>query len=192
MDRTAKTPVPSTTACATTRRAAVKIFLRDLKVGTRFMLMRNGQKYTLLGLGMYKNRWTYTVQRDCESYTSTLHHSCHVKPLERTMTITPKPSNWTPQYTELRDDNGVLKQRTVQHTPDGQIEILYPPQDQYASEQETEALIKPDTRTPYAQMLDQMLEIRGANDQGAEPYKILYRITVELLEAYYHGTEAQP
>lgn len=48
------------------------------------------------------------------------------------MTITPKPSNWTPQYTELRDDNGVLKQRTVQHTPDGPIEILYPPQDQYA------------------------------------------------------------
>jgi hypothetical protein len=96
----------------------------------------------------------------------------------------------------LRDDNGVLKQRTVQHTPNGPIEILYPPQDThqdpYASEQETEALIKPDTRTPYAQMLDQMLEIRGANDQGAEPYKILYRITVELLEAYYHGTEEQP
>lgn len=154
MDRTATTPVSSAAACATTRRTAVKIFLRDLKVGTRFMLMRNGQKYTLLGLGMYKNRWTYTVQRDCENYTSTLHHSCHVKPLEKTMTTTP--------------------------------------QDPYASEQETNELIKPDTRTPYEQMLDQMLEIRGANEQGAEPYKILYRITVELLEAYYHGTEEQP
>jgi hypothetical protein len=66
------------------------------------------------------------------------------------------------------------------------------PQDPYASEQETIELIKPDTRTPYAKMLDQMLEIRGANEQGAEPYKILYRITVELLEAYYHGTEEQP
>lgn len=65
-------------------------------------------------------------------------------------------------------------------------------QDPYANEKETQALLTPDTRTPYAQMLDQMLEIRGANEQGAEPYKILYIITVELLEAYYHGTEEQP
>lgn len=154
MDAQANKRTCATTTQTTARRATVTIFLRNLKVGTRFMLMRNGQKYTLLGLGMYKNRWTYTVQCDCEKHTSTLHHSCHVKPLERIM------ENTT--------------------------------QDPYANEKETQALLTPDTRTPYAQMLDQMLEIRGANEQGAEPYKILYRITVELLEAYYHGTEEQP
>jgi hypothetical protein len=34
-------------------------------------------------------------------------------------------SNWSPKYTELRDANGVLKQRTVQREEDGPIEILY-------------------------------------------------------------------
>ena len=60
--------------------------------------------------------------------------------------------------------------------------------DPYASEEESNAVIVPDTRTPYQKMLDQMLEINGANDQGAEPFPILYKIATDLLEALYHNT----
>jgi len=40
--------------------------------------------------------------------------------------------------------------------------------------------------------LDQMLEINGANDQGAEPFPILYKIATDLLEALYHNTPEKP
>lgn len=33
---------------------------------------------------------------------------------------------WTPKYVELRDPSGKLLQKTVQHTEDGPIELLYP------------------------------------------------------------------
>ena len=33
---------------------------------------------------------------------------------------------WSPKFVELRDENGKLLQKTVQHTEDGPIEILYP------------------------------------------------------------------
>jgi hypothetical protein len=52
----------------------------------------------------------------------------------------------------------------------------------YASEEETRALIVPDTRTTAEKKLDGMLDKRGAWEQGAEPYKVLYKIAIELLE----------
>jgi hypothetical protein len=60
--------------------------------------------------------------------------------------------------------------------------------DPYASEEESNAVITPDTRTPYQKMLDQMLDIHGANEQGAEPYPILYKIATNLLVALYRNT----
>jgi hypothetical protein len=64
--------------------------------------------------------------------------------------------------------------------------------DPYASEEETNALIQEDKRTPYQKMLDQMLQHLGADDQGAEPYPILYKIATDLLEALYHDTPEKP
>jgi hypothetical protein len=53
----------------------------------------------------------------------------------------------------------------------------------WASEEETSALIVPDTRTPAEKKLDAMLDKRGAWEMGAEPYKVLYKIAIELLES---------
>jgi hypothetical protein len=64
--------------------------------------------------------------------------------------------------------------------------------DPYATEAESAALIQKDTRTPYMKMLDQMMDVRGANEQGADVPKILYQIAVDLLAAMYHDTEEQP
>lgn len=33
---------------------------------------------------------------------------------------------WSPKYVELRDPSGKLLQKTVQHTEDGPIELLFP------------------------------------------------------------------
>lgn len=55
-------------------------------------------------------------------------------------------------------------------------------QSPWASEEETRALIVPDTRTPAQKKLDSMLDKRGAWEQGAEPYLMLYQIAIELLE----------
>ena len=52
---------------------------------------------------------------------------------------------------------------------------------QYATEAETDALIVKDTRTDDMRLLDSLLDERGANEQGAESYPILYQITLELL-----------
>ncbi|MEN9670990.1 MAG: hypothetical protein RL018_1267 [Pseudomonadota bacterium] len=52
---------------------------------------------------------------------------------------------------------------------------------QYATEAETNALIIKDTRTDDMRLLDNLLDERGANEQGAEAYPILYQITLELL-----------
>jgi hypothetical protein len=53
----------------------------------------------------------------------------------------------------------------------------------WASEEETRALIVPDTRTPAEKKLDKMLNDRGAWEMGAEPYNVLYKIAIELLES---------
>lgn len=52
----------------------------------------------------------------------------------------------------------------------------------YASEEETKALIVPDTRSPAEKKLDKMLDKRGAWEMGADPYGVLYKIAIELLE----------
>lgn len=53
--------------------------------------------------------------------------------------------------------------------------------DPYASEAETDALIVEDQRTEDMKLIDKLLDERGANEQGAESYKILYGITLELM-----------
>lgn len=60
-------------------------------------------------------------------------------------------------------------------------------QSPWASEEETRALIVPDTRTPAQKELDGMLDKRGAWEQGAEPYPVLYQIAIELLEREAKG-----
>lgn len=57
-----------------------------------------------------------------------------------------------------------------------------PKHDPYASEDETRALLQKDTRSVAEQTIDRMLSERGAWEQGAEPYAVLYKIAVELLE----------
>lgn len=52
----------------------------------------------------------------------------------------------------------------------------------YASEEETKALIVPDTRSPAEKRLNKMLEKRGAWEMGTDPYDVLYKIAIELLE----------
>ena len=52
---------------------------------------------------------------------------------------------------------------------------------EYASEEESNALIRKDERTPAMRKVDKMLEARGALEQGAESAKILYDIAVELM-----------
>jgi hypothetical protein len=54
--------------------------------------------------------------------------------------------------------------------------------DPYASEEETLALLVPDTRSSAQFQLDALLDMNGAWEQGAEPYEVLYRIAIELLE----------
>ena len=51
----------------------------------------------------------------------------------------------------------------------------------YATKEETEALLTKDTRTKAEKRLDEMLDERGAFEQGAEPYQVLRQIALELL-----------
>lgn len=55
--------------------------------------------------------------------------------------------------------------------------------DPYASEEETQALLVPDTRTAAERTLAQMMTERGADEQGAEVMPILRQIALELLES---------
>lgn len=63
--------------------------------------------------------------------------------------------------------------------------------DPYASEEETRALIVPDTRTPAQKKLDRMLDERGAWEQGAEAYPVLHQIAIELLKKQLDEQPAQ-
>jgi hypothetical protein len=67
--------------------------------------------------------------------------------------------------------------------------VMSKKQSPWASEEETRALIVPDTRTPAQKKLDGMLDKRGAWEQGAEPYKVLYQIAIELLEREAQGQQ---
>jgi len=59
-------------------------------------------------------------------------------------------------------------------------------QDNYATEEQTRALIAPDTRTEAEKTLDEMLDRRGAWEQGTEAYSVLYQIAAELIFLVYH------
>lgn len=58
--------------------------LRHIPDGTRFVLCRTGERFTLLRRDIQSPSGTcYVVQRDGEARETTLHHSCHVKPILR-------------------------------------------------------------------------------------------------------------
>ncbi|KVP96521.1 hypothetical protein WJ97_11590 [Burkholderia ubonensis] len=59
------------------------LFLRQLADGTRFMLCRNRAKYRLVRRDVIKGRTHLIVQRDGSETETSLHHSCHVKPVVR-------------------------------------------------------------------------------------------------------------
>ena len=60
-------------------------------------------------------------------------------------------------------------------------DAIFKKKNPYASEAETDALIIEDQRTDDMRLIDKLLDERGANEQGAESYKILYGITLELM-----------
>ena len=53
---------------------------------------------------------------------------------------------------------------------------------EYATEAESAVFIVEDTRMASQKQLDQMLDDRGAWEMGAEAYKVLYQIAIELIE----------
>jgi len=55
-------------------------------------------------------------------------------------------------------------------------------QDPYASREESLKFMRPDVRTDSEKILDRMMDERGANEQGAEPYVVLRQIVLELLD----------
>lgn len=58
--------------------------LRLLPVGFKFYLLRTGQKFKLVSAGpsaLGGNK--YIVQREGQTRTTWLHHSCHIKPVIR-------------------------------------------------------------------------------------------------------------
>ena len=60
------------------------IHLRELPKGQRFVLIRTGDKFVYLGVGVspYSGSYQHLCQRESGKVTS-LHHSCHVKPIVR-------------------------------------------------------------------------------------------------------------
>ena len=61
-------------------------------------------------------------------------------------------------------------------------EVAFGKKDEYASEEETQRLIQPDTRSLAEKTLDDMMVVYGADEQGADSYNILYGIAVKLIE----------
>ena len=53
-------------------------------------------------------------------------------------------------------------------------------------------IIQPDTRTPSERWLDNEMERRGANEQGAEPGVVLRAIALELREQLAANTTDEP
>lgn len=58
------------------------LHLRELREGQRFMLTRTREKFTYLGVGISPHSGSYQhyCRRESGKVTS-LHHSCHVKPV---------------------------------------------------------------------------------------------------------------
>lgn len=61
--------------------------------------------------------------------------------------------------------------------------------DLYASEEDTKALLRSDTRTAAQKKLDALLEKRHAFEMGNEPYQVLYQIATELIEGKREAVE---
>lgn len=62
------------------------IYLRELQPGTRFKLLRNGEKYLYIGYmqSPVSGLMCHYCQREFgDRGTTSLHHSCHVKPVVR-------------------------------------------------------------------------------------------------------------
>jgi hypothetical protein len=65
--------------------------LRNLPAGQRFVLVRTGQVFTLIGRQLDKGHTRIIVQQDGESRQSTLSHQCIVRPFaDQAETISPK------------------------------------------------------------------------------------------------------
>jgi len=75
-------------------------------------------------------------------------------------------SNWTPKLTVLKDQNGTIIQKTIQRTQDGPIELL--DVTGYASTEEVEAMLQPDTRTPEQKKQAALDDKNWRNEQGAD------------------------
>jgi hypothetical protein len=54
--------------------------------------------------------------------------------------------------------------------------------DPYSTEEESNAVLFDDTRTPAQKKLDKLLEERGAWEMGSNHFAVLYKIATELLE----------
>lgn len=52
----------------------------------------------------------------------------------------------------------------------------------YSTEEESKAVLFPDTRTPAQKKLDTLLNDRGAWEMGNNHFAVLYQIATELLE----------
>ena len=62
------------------------LHLRELPKGQRFVLIRTGDKFVYLGVGVspYSGSYQHLCQREYgDRKVTSLHHSCHVKPIIR-------------------------------------------------------------------------------------------------------------
>lgn len=58
--------------------------LRQINPGQRFVLIRTGERYEFIRRSTEKWGGTrYVVKREGEAKETTLHHSCHIKPIIR-------------------------------------------------------------------------------------------------------------
>lgn len=55
--------------------------LRELPHGTDFYLIRTGQRFKFLLRVKYKGKVWFMVRQDGTRRVTTLHHSCHIKPV---------------------------------------------------------------------------------------------------------------
>ena len=61
------------------------IHLRQLKEGSRFVLLRTGEKFRYLGLkpSRYTGQLLHMCQSEADKRETALHNACHVKPIIR-------------------------------------------------------------------------------------------------------------
>jgi hypothetical protein len=70
----------------------IRVPLRDLPDGARFVLIRTGDRYRITGRETVKGRRVILVRREDgkERVRGSLHHSCHVSPIIKPH-VRPKP-----------------------------------------------------------------------------------------------------